>query len=164
MKLVKGSAAAKAYMAKIRAKRKKISGVKETNKIKKAAKKLKVTLPHGYATSKGKVRVSGVKKAAKKRASSHKDTKSHNVRISVMSGNIFNFSADELKFLQTEAKKSKGYKYRGKILFGQPIVLKETKMGTPVQKWYVDNLETASALSKELNTGYKLSKVKSKKI
>jgi hypothetical protein len=86
MKLKKGSAAAKAFMAKIRAKRKKVSGVKETNKIKKAAKKLKVTLPHGYATTKGKVRVSGVKKAATKRASLHKDTASHNVRISVVSG------------------------------------------------------------------------------
>lgn len=76
MKLKKGSQAAKDFMAKIRAKRKKISGVKETNKIKKVAKKLKVTLPHGYSTTKGKVRVSGL----------HKDTKSHNVNVSVISG------------------------------------------------------------------------------
>jgi hypothetical protein len=87
MKLKKGSAAAKAFMAKIRAKRKKISGVKETNKIKKAAKKLKVTLPHGYSTTKGKVRVSGL----------HKDTKSHNVKISVVSGLNVHYSEKLIK-------------------------------------------------------------------
>ena len=62
MKLKKGSAAAKAYMAKIRAKRKtKVSGTKK-------------------ATFKP-----SLKKAAKK-TGSHTDTKSHNVRISVVSG------------------------------------------------------------------------------
>ena len=62
MKLKKGSAAAKAYMAKIRAKRKtKVSGTK------------KATFKPSF------------KKAAKK-TGNHTDTKSHNVRISVVSG------------------------------------------------------------------------------
>jgi hypothetical protein len=59
MKLKKGSAAAKAYMAKIRAKR-----GKSTKKVGKKA---------------------APKKAVKKSAS-HKDTKSHNVNIKVVSG------------------------------------------------------------------------------
>ena len=65
MKLKKGSAAAKAYMAKIRAKRKtKVNGPK------------KATFKPSF------------KKAAKKKSSApkHKDTKSHNVNISVVSG------------------------------------------------------------------------------
>jgi hypothetical protein len=126
-KLIKGSKAAKEYMAKIRAKKapkkigykkdrtkilkstshfmqnyldkgfnrkdaiknaqidaaysqNKISGAKESKQLKKdlAAKKLR--LPHGYETIKRtrvKKKISGI----------HKDTKSHNVKISVMSGN-----------------------------------------------------------------------------
>jgi hypothetical protein len=125
-KLIKGSKAAKEYMAKIRAKKapkkigykkdrtkilkstsdfmknyldkgfnrkdaiknaqidaaysqNKISGAKESKQLKKdlAAKKLR--LPHGYETIKRtrvKKKISGI----------HKDTKSHNVKISVMSG------------------------------------------------------------------------------
>lgn len=68
MKLKKGSAAAKAFMAKIRAKRKKTTKVGAT---KKAAKKVVKAVR---------------KKAAKKMTSIHKDTASHNVRISVVSG------------------------------------------------------------------------------
>ncbi len=138
MKLKKGSAAAKAFMAKIRAKRKKTTKV---GAAKKTAKK----------------------KAVKKVTRLHKDSKSHNVRISVVSGNI-KYSPDEIKFLETESKHSKGYKYRAKILFGQIIVLKETEAGTPVKKWIVDDMEVASSLAKDLNNSYKLSKVKSKKI
>lgn len=71
MKLKKGSAAAKAYMAKIRSKRKtkktKVSGVKK-------------------ATFKPLIKKKAAKKAAKKTTSYHKDTKSHNVRVSVVSG------------------------------------------------------------------------------
>lgn len=63
MKLKKGSAAAKAYMAKIRAKR---------GKPKKVGKK---------AAPKKAARKKAVKKAA-----THKDTKSHNVNIKVVSG------------------------------------------------------------------------------
>lgn len=70
MKLKKGSAAAKAYMAKIRAKRKKVTK-SSVAKPKRAAKK---------AVKAAK------KKAAKKETSIHKDTASHNVRISVVSG------------------------------------------------------------------------------
>jgi hypothetical protein len=125
-KLIKGSKAAKEYMAKIRAKKapkkigykkdrtkilkstshfmqkyldkgfnrkdaiknaqidaaysqNKISGAKESKQLKKdlAAKKLR--LPHGYET---------IKRTRKKKKLSgvHKDTKSHNVKISVISG------------------------------------------------------------------------------
>jgi len=125
-KLIKGSKAAKEYMAKIRAKKapkkigykkdrtkilkstshfmqnyldkgfnrkdaiknaqidaaysqNKISGAKESKQLKKdlAAKKLR--LPHGYETIKRTRKV-------KKLSGIHKDTKSHNVKISVMSG------------------------------------------------------------------------------
>lgn len=70
MKLKKGSAAAKAYMAKIRSKRKKVTK-SSVAKPKRAAKKA--------------VKAAR-KKAAKKVSSIHKDTASHNVRISVVSG------------------------------------------------------------------------------
>lgn len=64
--LVKGSAAAKAYMAKLRSKKTKVGAVKK-KAVKKAAPKKKA-----------------VKKAVAK--SLHKDTKSHNVNIRVVSG------------------------------------------------------------------------------
>ena len=64
--LVKGSAAAKAFMAKLRSKKKKVGAVKK-KAVKKAAPKKKA-----------------VKKAVAK--SLHKDTKSHNVNIRVVSG------------------------------------------------------------------------------
>ena len=70
MKLKKGSAAAKAYMAKIRAKRKKV-------------KKSTIAKPKRAARKAVKA---ARKKAAKKMTSIHKDTASHNVRISVVSG------------------------------------------------------------------------------
>lgn len=75
-KLIKGSKKAKEFMAKIRAKKKKVSGVKESTKLKKELAKKKIRLPHGYTTVKRVRKISGV----------HKDTKSHNVKISVMSG------------------------------------------------------------------------------
>lgn len=65
MKLKKGSAEAKRYMASIRAKKK---GAKKT------------------ATKKRAVKKAPTKKRASKKISSHKDTKSHNVNISVVSG------------------------------------------------------------------------------
>ena len=71
MKLKKGSAAAKAFMAKIRAKRKKNTKVSGTKK----------------ATIKPFSKKKAVKKAARKKTTSyHKDTASHNVKISVVSG------------------------------------------------------------------------------
>ena len=67
MKLKKGSAEAKRFMASIRAKKK---GAKKVSGVKKTATK---------------------KAPTKKTASTHKDTKSHNVRISVVSGLNRNF-------------------------------------------------------------------------
>jgi hypothetical protein len=105
-------------------------------------------------TFKGMKKVSG---------GTHKDTKSHNVNIRVVSG-IKKLNDEEIKFLHSEIKNATGYNYRGKILFGQPIVLKETKNGTPIKKWVVDNLEVANILSNELNKNKKFAKLKSKKI
>lgn len=62
MKLKKGSLEAKRFMAKIRAKKKpvkKISGIKESNKLKKELKAKKLRLTHGYTTVKRKL--SGIK-------------------------------------------------------------------------------------------------------
>lgn len=82
-RLIKGSKEAKLFMAKIRAKKgpakkaaKKIGSVAESKKIKKELAAKKVRLVHGYETVKRKRKVSGI----------HKDTKSHNVKISVLSG------------------------------------------------------------------------------
>lgn len=101
-------------------------------------------------------------KKSKRTSEMHTDTKSHNVNIRVVSG--ISFSKDERIFLEKEGKKSKGYKYRAKILWGSPIVLKETKNGTPVQKFIVDNLNIAQELANELNKGQKLYKIKGKNI
>lgn len=73
MKLKKGSAEAKRFMASIRAKKK---GAKKTAVKKTAVKKA----PKKVAVKKAP------KKTAVKKAYTHKDTKSHNVKISVMSG------------------------------------------------------------------------------
>jgi len=77
-KLIKGSKAAKDFMAKIRAKRK-VAGVKDSKQLKKELAAKKLRLPHGYET---------IKRTRKKKKLSgiHKDTKSHNVKISVISG------------------------------------------------------------------------------
>jgi len=83
-KLIKGSKQAKEYMAKIRAKRKKVKPTKigafkvvEKNESKntRATKNLKVTR-----------RRDGTFKKYTKIAGIHKDSKSHNVKISVISG------------------------------------------------------------------------------
>lgn len=92
MKLKKGSAAAKAYMAKIRAKRKKVTK-SSVAKPKRAAKK---------AVNAAK------KKAAKKETSIHKDTASHNVRISVVSG-VNNYYIGQLRLLNNELHNTTKY-------------------------------------------------------
>lgn len=79
-KLIKGSKAAKAFMAKIRAKKapkksaKKVSGVKESAKLKKELAAKKLRLPHGYKTIKRSRKV-------KKLGSINKNTKCKNVKI-----------------------------------------------------------------------------------
>lgn len=160
-KLIKGSKAVKEYMSKIIAKKspkksvKKVSGVKESAKLKKELAAKKLRLPHGYETIKRTRKV-------KKLSGIHKDNKSHNVKISVMSG--IKLSPDEKKFLELEGKKSKGFKYRAKILWGDYIVLKEKENGLPVQKFIVDSYYIADFLSKQLNKGQNLTKIKGKKI
>jgi len=147
--------------------------------------------------SKHKGKVSGTKKPTKK--SLHKDTKSHNVNIRVVSGipkskvakksvkevlqksgyrmphgynlvkgNVRSlsgvFSKEELEFIEKEGKKSKNYNYRAKVLWGQYIVLKETKNGTPIQKWIVDDYDKGKLIADELNKGQKYHKLKGSKI
>lgn len=73
-KLKKGSKEAKEFMAKIRAKKRKVNGAKETKELKTYLKKKKVRLPHGYKTVKRKRKISG---------DTHTDTKSHNYRINI---------------------------------------------------------------------------------
>jgi hypothetical protein len=87
MKLKKGSKEAKAFMAKIRAKRgttKKVTARKKVVAKKKVApKKVGSTLKF----SPKETRLGATEKDLKTRSKSyHKDTKSHNVKISVMSG------------------------------------------------------------------------------
>lgn len=100
-------------------------------------------------------KVSGVKK--------HTDTKSHNVKVHVISG-VRKLSIEEIKFLHSEIKNAANYHYRPKILFGEQIVLKETKNGTPIKKWIVDSFEIANILCKELNQNKKFAKLKSKSV
>lgn len=148
--------------------------VKEYNAGKKSTIKkqsLKIEKPKKVTTAK----VIPVKKERKKHtkwktvkaherrvAGTHKDSNSHNVRISVISG--VKLTGEEIKFLQTEAKQSKDYHYRPKIIFGQECILKETKIGTPVKKWVVDSYDKAKYLSEELNKNKKYKKLKSVKI
>lgn len=54
------------------------------------------------------------------------------------------------EFIAIESEESKGFTYRGKILFGRPVVLKE-KNNSPVKKWAVDDLKTANFISEKLN-------------
>jgi hypothetical protein len=80
MKLKKGSIEAKNYMASIRAKKKttpkKLGSVKASKELKKTLKEKKLYMPHGYKTAKRKRAIGEV----------HTDTKSHNVKIDIMSG------------------------------------------------------------------------------
>jgi hypothetical protein len=144
----------KAASATIKPKKKATVGAIKKKAVKKAATKKVV--------KKAPVK-KVVKKAATKKATSiHKDSKSHNVRISVISG--IKLSTEEKSFIEKEGKRSKNFKYRGKILWGSPIILKETNNGTPVEKFGVDSLEIANFIANELNKGKKYTKVKAKKI
>lgn len=65
--------------------RKKVSGIKDSKELKKTLAKKGLKMPHGYQTIKRKRKIGAVnKKTASK--SYHKDTKSHNVNIRVISG------------------------------------------------------------------------------
>lgn len=71
---------------KKKAAKKKVSGVKDSKELKRSLAKKGLKMPHGYQTIKRKRKISGVKKKAATKTSYHKDTASHNVKISVMSG------------------------------------------------------------------------------
>lgn len=66
--------------------KKKVSGVKDSKELKKTLAKKGLKMPHGYQTIKRKRKIAGVKKKSASKSSYHKDTASHNVKISVMSG------------------------------------------------------------------------------
>lgn len=148
MKLKKGSLEAKKFMAKIRAKKgkpKKVNGVKY--------KKPKLFKPTKKETTKA------VKRLVKE--SLHTDKNSHNYKISI-SGNI-KLSPSNLKFLEIVKKNSKGYNFRAKILWGQPVVLKETKQGTPVEAFNnIGEFDECKIFADELNKGQKYINVKIK--
>lgn len=76
----------KSPVGKKKAAKKKVSGVKDSKEIKKTLAKKGLKMPHGYATIKRKRKIGAVKKKAATKTSYHKDTASHNVKISVMSG------------------------------------------------------------------------------
>lgn len=132
-RLVKGSKEAKLYMAKIRAKKssskttkKKVSGVKETNELKKELAKKKIRLPHGYTTVKRKRKVSGV----------HKDTKSHNVKISVVSGLNIHYS-------EKLTKLSKELNQWNNVL--KNLIIEKQKLTSgmkPVQNMYIKDVKS----------------------
>jgi len=133
---------------------------------------LKAAFAHVYGRKVGAVnkkatpKKKAVKKAAPKKKAAKKLTNAKDKIIvpgKVMNG-IFVLTTEEKNFLQKESKESKGYKYRAKILFGSPIVLKETENGTPIKKWEVDNFVKAQNLSNELNKNKNLRKIKKGKI
>jgi hypothetical protein len=152
--------------AKKKTAKKKVGAIKivQKDKNEKVTKVLKQVRNKKTGQFKGYKQIAGVKtkKVSGRTGTEHKDSKSHNVNIRVVSG--VNFSSEEIKFLQKEGKESKGYKYRAKILWGSPIVLKETENGTPIKKWEVDNLNIAQELSKELNKNKNFRKIKKGKI
>ena len=76
----------KKKVVKKKAAKKKVSGVKDSKELKKVLAKKGLKMPHGYKTIKRKRKISGVKKKAAPKSTYHKDTASHNVKISVMSG------------------------------------------------------------------------------
>lgn len=84
-------------MAKIRAKKtsikKKIGSVKASKELKKDLKAKNLFLPHGYETKRRKRKINGI----------HKDTKSHNVKINVLSG----YSSMSKKDVAIDIKKLK---------------------------------------------------------
>jgi hypothetical protein len=103
MKFKKGSAAAKAFMAKIRAAK---------GKPKKTAKK-KATKKIGAVKKKAAPK----KKATVKNYGSHKDTASHNVKISVVSGigSLITHFKDQYGKLSTKKLMEKTKREKNKI-------------------------------------------------
>lgn len=61
------------------------------------------------------------------------------------------FRPEHQKLIDDEAKETKPYKYRAKILFGQEVVLKELN-GTPIKKFPIyDDLKVANEIAAEMN-------------
>lgn len=69
-----------------KAAKKKVSGVKDSKELKKVLAKKGLKMPHGYKTIKRKRKIGAIKKKSAVKSNYHKDTKSHNVNIRVISG------------------------------------------------------------------------------
>lgn len=115
--LVKGSIEAKKYMAKLRAKR--TVGAVKKKAVKKAAPKKKT-----------------VKKAAPKKSSLHKDTKSHNVNIRVVSGyeGTARKGQNTTVFYKNSKAKVSGYKMTPEIIVGKVGRINDLKDLIPAVK------------------------------
>jgi len=124
MKFKKGSAAAKAYMAKIRAKR---------GKPKKIGKK---------AAPKKTARKKYIKKAIPKKVASHKDTKSHNVNIKVVSG-------------LSKSKKLKNALKKDGLKLPHGYSLAKRKIGSLTTDRIKQSLELITTFQDNLNTWIK---------
>jgi hypothetical protein len=101
MKLKKGSIEAKRFMAKIRAKKKTAKKVTKKPTVKKRVIKKRLTKKSIGSVKKGYIPGGKVKRIG----STHKDTASHNVKISVMSG------VNELRQLENLEKELKNFKF-----------------------------------------------------
>ena len=155
MKLKKGSKAAKDFMAKIRAKRKKnVSGWKkgktsiiemDEKKPKKAKKVVKVIRRKTYkpGTFRNFVNVSGT---------SHKDTKSHNVNIRVVSGLNQNLQTlNDIKYLMQRVEQ---YEKSIKILNTIPLKIR-SKFDIMALSKYKQNLKSTKQALRELKKAIK---------
>ncbi len=58
---------------------------------------------------------------------------------------------DYATFIKREGPNNSTHNYRPKVLFGKYIVLKETKDGSPVQKFTVDSWDVAESLANKIN-------------
>jgi hypothetical protein len=58
---------------------------------------------------------------------------------------------DYSTFIKREGPNNSTHNYRPKVLFGQYVVLKETKDGSPVKKFTVDSWDVAESLANKIN-------------
>jgi hypothetical protein len=124
MRFKKGSAAAKAFMAKLRAAKGKPK--KSAAKKKAAPKKKTAHVKIGAAVpKKHKAR----KKTATKRSPLHKDTQSHNVRISVASGigSIMTHFKDQYGKLASKKLMEKTKREKNKIAKEMSVIAAKLK-------------------------------------
>ena len=131
---------------KKKAAKKKVSGVKDSKELKKALAKKGLKMPHGYQTIKRKRKIAGVKKKAATKSSYHKDTASHNVKISVMSGlvgRIIGQMNDDVRFTRINNDYNGNPRY---VVHFNEFLNAEEKMHVPFMKQYEYALKKAKML------------------